>query len=164
MNTRETVMIIIAARSDRGIAANLVRKEMLRSDLDVLARQGKIRFAPALCFYQGDAEHSFVVVVQDASAIKTVLGLGVYYDQECVLVRDDSGVYLHFMQYLPQPFRAPERILVSCRIRWTEQAGGLHVLQRAGMGSSMKTILWIVLGAAGPLFALACIVQQAGVL
>ena len=110
MNTRETVIIISAARSDRGIAANLARKNMLRNDLDVLARQDKIRFAPALGFYQGDAEHSFVVVVQDASAIKTVLGLGVYYDQECVLIRDASGVYLHFMQYFPQPFRAPERI------------------------------------------------------
>ena len=110
MNTRETVMIISAARSDRGIAANLARKNMLRNDLDVLAEQGKIRFAPALGFYQGDAEHSFVVVVQDASAIKTVLGLGVYYDQESVLIRDDSGVYLHFMQYFPHPFRAPERI------------------------------------------------------
>ena len=110
MNTRETVMIISAARSDRGIAANLARKHMLRDDLDVLARQDKIRFAPALGFYQGESEHSFVVVVQDASAIKTVLGFGVYYDQECVLIRDDSGVYLHFMQYFPQPFRAPERI------------------------------------------------------
>lgn len=110
MNTRETVIIISAARSDRGIATNLARKKMLRDDLDILAEQGKIRFAPALGFYQGDAEHSFVVVVQDASAIKTVLGLGVYYEQECVLIRDDSGVYLHFMQYFPQPFRAPERI------------------------------------------------------
>lgn len=110
MNTRETVMIISAASSDRGIAANLARKKMLRMDLDVLASQDKIRFTPALGFYQGDAEHSFVVVVQDASAIKTVLGFGVYYDQECVLIRDDSGVYLHFMQYFPQPFRAPERI------------------------------------------------------
>lgn len=110
MNTRETVIIISAARSDRGIASNLASKNMLRQDLDVLARQGKIRFAPALGFYQGDAEHSFVVVIQDASAIKTVLGLGVYYDQECILIRDDSGVYLHFMQYFPKPFRAPERI------------------------------------------------------
>ena len=110
MNTRETVMIISAARSDRGIAANLARKQMLRMDLDVLAEHGKIRFAPALGFYNGESEHSFVVVVQDASAIKTILWLGVYYDQECVLIRDDSGVYLHFMQYFPQPFRAPERI------------------------------------------------------
>lgn len=110
MNTRETVVIISAARSDRGVAANLARKNMLRNDLDVLARQAKIRFAPALGFYQGDAEHSFVVVVQDAAVIKTILGLGVYYGQECVLIRDDSGVYLHFMQYFPQPFRAPERI------------------------------------------------------
>ena len=83
---------------------------MLLDDLDILARQDKIRFAPALGFYQGDAEHSFVVVIQDASAIKTVLGFGVYYDQECVLIRDDSGVYLQFMQCFPQPFRAPERI------------------------------------------------------
>ena len=110
MNTRETVIIISAARSDRGIAANLARKHMLHNDLDVLARQDKIRFAPAFGFYQGDAEHSFVVVVQDASAIKTVLGLGVYYDQECVLIRDDSGVYLVYMQYFPQLHRAPERI------------------------------------------------------
>lgn len=110
MRTREIVMIISAARSDRGIAANLARKHMLRNDLDVLAEQGKIRFAPALGFYQGESEHSFVVVVQDASAIKTVLGFGVYYDQECVLIRDDSGVYLHYMQYFPQPYRAPERI------------------------------------------------------
>lgn len=110
MRTRETVMIISAARSDRGIATNLARKKMLRMDLDVLARQGKIRFASALGFYQGESEHSFVVVVQAASAIKTILGLGVYYDQECVLIRDDSGVYLHYMQYFPQSFRAPERI------------------------------------------------------
>ena len=110
MNTRETVMVISAARSDRGVAANLARKKMLRNDLDALARQDKIRFASALGFYNGESEHSFVVVVQDASAIKTVLGLGVYYDQECVLIRDDSGVHLHYMQYFPQPFRAPERI------------------------------------------------------
>jgi len=110
MRTRETVMIISAARSDRGVAANFVRQKMLQDDLDVLARQGKIRFSPALGFYQGESEHSFVVVVQDASAIKTILGLGVYYDQECVLLRDDSGVYLYYMQYFPQPFRAPERI------------------------------------------------------
>ena len=110
MNTRETVMIISAARSDRGVAANLARKKMLRMDLDVLARQGKIRFASALGFYQGESEHSFVVVVQDASAIKTILGLGVYYGQECVLIRDDSGVYLVYVQYFPQPHRAPERI------------------------------------------------------
>ena len=110
MRTRETVMIISAARSDRGIATNLARKKMLRMDLDVLAEQGKIRFAPALGFYQGDAEHSFVVVVQDASAIKTIIGFGVYYEQECVLIRDDSGVYLHFMQYFPHMYRAPERI------------------------------------------------------
>jgi hypothetical protein len=103
-------MIISAARSDRGIAANLARKKMLRMDLDVLARQGQIRFAPALCFYKGESEHSFVVVVQDASAIKTILDLGVYYDQECVLIRDDYGVYLHYMQYFPQVYRAPERI------------------------------------------------------
>jgi len=110
MRTRETVMIISAARSDRGIAANLARKNMLRMDLDVLARQDKILFAPALGFYKGEAEHSFVVVVQDASAIKTILGIGVYYDQESVLIRDDSGVYLHFMQYFPAALRAPERI------------------------------------------------------
>ena len=110
MNTRETVIIISAARSDMGVAANLARKKMLRMDLDVLAEQGKIRFASALGFYKGESEHSFVVVIQDASAIKTILGLGVYYGQECVLIRDDSGVHLHFMQYFPQPFRAPERI------------------------------------------------------
>ena len=109
MRTRETVMIISAARSDRGFATNRARMRMLRDDLDILARQGKIRFAPALGFYQGESEHSFVVVIQAASAIKTILGLGVYYEQECVLIRDDSGVYLYYMQYT-QPFRAPERI------------------------------------------------------
>ena len=106
MLTRETVMIISADRSDRGFVTNRARMRMLRDDLDILARQGKIRFAPALGFYNGESEQSFVVVVQDAAAIKTILGLGMYYEQECVLLRDDSGVYL----YYTQDFSAPERI------------------------------------------------------
>lgn len=110
---KETVVILSASKSGCSDSVNELRKKYLRQKLDLLAYSGMIRFSPALGFYKGEAEHSFVVVVQDRhvdAVVHSLKGLACEFEQESVLVRDTEGVYLHFMHYFPQVYRAPERI------------------------------------------------------
>ena len=109
---KETVVIMSASKSDLSAMENEARKHYLKSQLRVLADFGYIRFSHALGYYKGEVEHSFVIVIEreHSKVLKSMLMLANDYEQESVLVRDDAGVYLHYMQYYPQPYRQPERI------------------------------------------------------
>lgn len=109
---KQTVVIMSASKSELNSTTNEARKEDLASQLRVFKDCGFIRFQSALGFYKGVAEHSFVIVIEreHAKVFNSLLILANDYEQESVLVRDDSGVYLHYMQYFPFTYRKPERI------------------------------------------------------
>jgi hypothetical protein len=109
---KQTVVIMSASKSGLSDSTNAARKQYLQSALQIAKDCGFIRFSHALGFYKGEAEHSFVIVIErdHNRVLKSMLMLANDYEQESVLVRDDAGVYLHYMQYFPQPYRQPERI------------------------------------------------------
>ena len=109
---KETVVIMSASKSGLSSTTNEARKRYLASQLQVFKDCGFIRFSHALGYSKGEAEHSFVIVIEREhdKTLKSMLILANDYEQEFVLVRDDAGVYLHYMQYYPQVYRQPERI------------------------------------------------------
>ena len=109
---REMLVIMSASKSALNSTTNEARKEYLASHLRGFKECGFIRFQSALGFYKGVAEHSFVIVIEREhdKVLNSLLILANDYEQESVLVRDDSGVYLHYMQYFPFTYRKPERI------------------------------------------------------
>jgi hypothetical protein len=111
-NIKETVCIMSASKSGLSAMENEARKRYLASQLRVLDDFGYIRFSHALGYYKGEVEHSFVIVIErkHSKVLNNLLMLAKDYEQESVLVRDDSGVHLHYMLYYPQPYRKPERI------------------------------------------------------